>query len=242
MSDKVSQSVTVAAYERLRRDLITGVLPPGSRLKISDLCQSTAINLSAIREALSKLSAEGLVIALPQRGFRAAPVSPTDLMELTRARIEIETVCLRSSLQLGDVDWESAVVAASHAMDRTPPVSPVSHPAVYARWCEVHERFHRALCSACDNSRLLRIRDMLYVESERYRYLATRFAGSRRAATEEHHALVEAALARDGDRLAKIITAHFEITTADLLNSLKRIVVEDGADLGDADLPAALAR
>ena len=67
--------MTVASYERLRRDLITGALAPGSRLKISDLFQSTAINLSAIREALSKLTAEGLVIALPQHGFRAAPVS-----------------------------------------------------------------------------------------------------------------------------------------------------------------------
>ena len=67
--------MTLAAYERLRRDLITGALAPGSRLKISDLFQSTAINLSAIREALSKLTAEGLVIALPQHGCRAAPVS-----------------------------------------------------------------------------------------------------------------------------------------------------------------------
>jgi DNA-binding GntR family transcriptional regulator len=222
--------VTVAAYERLRRDLITGALPPGSRLKISDLCQATAMNLSAIREALSRLSAEGLVIALPQRGFRAAPVSPTDLADLTHARVEIETLCLRRSLQLGDIDWESAVVAASHAMERTPAVSPVTQPAEYARWCEVHEGFHRALCSACDNARLLRIRDMLYLESERYRHLATRFAGSRRAAHDEHQALVEAALDRDGDRAAEVIAAHFQITTADLLNSLKRIAIDGGVE------------
>lgn len=234
--------MTVAAYERLRRDLITGALAPGSRLKISDLCQSTAINLSAIREALSKLSAEGLVIALPQRGFRAAPVSPKDLADLTHARIEIETVCLRRSLQLGDVDWESAVVAASHAMERTPPASPVADPSGYIRWCEVHERFHSALCSACDNSRLLRMRNMLYLESERYRHLATRFADSPRAAKDEHQALLEAALKRDGNRLSEIIRSHFQITTSDLLNSLKRIVIDDGSGAVDVDSPAALAK
>ncbi len=83
---------------------------------------------------------------------------------------------------------------------------------------------------------------MLYLESERYRHLATRFAGSRRAANDEHQALVEAALARDANRLTEIITTHFDITTADLLNSLKRIVIDDASDAEDVDPQAALAK
>lgn len=220
LSDRISRSVTEEAYERLRRDLMSGVLAPGSRLKINDLCQATGLNLSAVREALSKLSSEGFVIALPQRGFRAAPVSRADLADLTRARIEIETACLRRSILLGDVDWESGIAAAAYAMERTPPASPIADPVAYERWCLVHESFHRALCSACDSTWLLRMRDTLFAQSERYRQLSIRSATKRRAATDEHRVLATAVLQRNAAQAVEIITAHFQITSATLLDSL----------------------
>ena len=49
LSDKNSRSVTEAAYDRLRRDLMSGRLPPGGRLKINDLCLAMGLNLSAVR-------------------------------------------------------------------------------------------------------------------------------------------------------------------------------------------------
>ena len=51
----------------------------------------------------SRLSAEGLVVAEPQRGFKVAPVSLEDLADLTKARIEIETLCITNSIEAGGV-------------------------------------------------------------------------------------------------------------------------------------------
>jgi len=219
LSDKTSRSVTEAAYDRLRRDLMSGRLPPGGRLKINDLCSAMGLNLSAVREALSKLSSEGFVIALPHRGFRAAPVSPADLTDLTRARIEIETACLKRSILLGDVDWETGVAAAAYAMDRTPSAPPIADPVGYERWCLVHESFHRALCAACDSTWLLRMRDTLFAQSERYRQLSIRSGTKRRAATDEHRVLATAVLQRNTAQAVEIITSHFQITAATLLDS-----------------------
>ena len=74
MTRDSSSSLTQGAYEALRGDLLACRILPGSRLKIQELCSRLSVSLGAIREALSRLSSESLVIAEPQRGFRVAPL------------------------------------------------------------------------------------------------------------------------------------------------------------------------
>jgi len=94
---------------------------PGSKLKIQDLCGAPSRSAWAPwREALSRLTSEGLVISEPQRGFRAAPISVADLKDLTMVRIEVESLCLKRAIAVGTVDWESRLVAAFHRLSRTP--------------------------------------------------------------------------------------------------------------------------
>ena len=66
------------AYEALRADLLACRVAPGSRLKIQELCLQHAVSLGAIREALSRLTSEGLVVAEPQRGFRVRVERPQE--------------------------------------------------------------------------------------------------------------------------------------------------------------------
>src|SRR6202021_1136455 len=85
---------------------------PGEPLRIGELCKQLEASQGAVREALSRLTSEGLVEALPQRGFRVTPISAEDLRDLTAARIEIEDLCLRHAIASGDVRWEAGLVAA----------------------------------------------------------------------------------------------------------------------------------
>src|ERR1700676_3667331 len=89
MGRDIPQNLTQAAYEGLRADLLACRILPGSRLKIQELCDRFSVSLGAIREALSRLTSEELVVAEPQRGFSAAPISAADLKDLTMVRIEI---------------------------------------------------------------------------------------------------------------------------------------------------------
>ena len=66
-----------------------------------------------MREALRLLSAEGLVEATAQRGFRVTSATEDDLSDLQLIRIEIETIALTRAIELGDVDWEGHVIAAN---------------------------------------------------------------------------------------------------------------------------------
>ena len=111
----VSSSLTQGAYEAIRSDLLACRLQPGAQLKIGELCQEKHVSLSAIREALSRLTSEGLVVAEPQRGFRVAPISVEELNDVTTVRIQLEELCLDRAIAVGNVGWEAHLVAAYHA-------------------------------------------------------------------------------------------------------------------------------
>ncbi|MEN0001295.1 MAG: GntR family transcriptional regulator, partial [Pseudomonadota bacterium] len=67
-----SASITSRAYARLKDDIISGALPPGSKLKIEKLRKTYNAGTSPIREALSLLTSDHLVERIDQRGFRVA--------------------------------------------------------------------------------------------------------------------------------------------------------------------------
>jgi len=216
---KANKSLTSAAYERLRADVLNCRLVPGQRLNINDLCQTMSLNLSAVREALAKLTSEGFVIAEPQRGFRVADISADELRDLYSVRIEIETLCLRRSIALGDVAWEARVLSAFHILTRTDRLSIIKDPVCAAAWWTVHAEYHRALVSACGSPWLLRLRETLFAQSERYRMLSVPLGTIPREIEKEHSDITDAVLARDVDRATGLMTAHLELTTHYLLRA-----------------------
>jgi DNA-binding GntR family transcriptional regulator len=228
--DQGRGSLTEDVYERVRASILAGRYLPGQKLKINELCDELQGSLGAVREALSRLRSEDLVEAQPYKGFSVAPVSPLDLVNLTRARIEVEKLCLASSLVNGDIEWEGRMVALLHQLSRCSPSEAVD------QWSLLHAAFHDELVSACDNTWLLRIHRALHEQSERYRRLSLKLsvdAGAsvrrtHRDVSAEHRRLVEAAIARDVERTCGLIAAHLQRTTDDLLTKLQAPTVEGG--------------
>ena len=230
MSKESSPNMTQGAYEGLRADLLACRILPGKKLKIQELCTRFSVSLGAIREALSRLTSEGLVVAEPQRGFRAAPISASDLVDLTMVRVEIDSLCLRRTIACGDVDWESRLVAAAHRLARTPERTPDDPARSNEDWVEAHAAFHLALVDGCDSLWLLHLHSLLYAQSERYRRLSVPFAISGRNVNEEHQAILNATLAHDAEAAVRLLATHLEATTHILLGA----VVEGRKLLEDA--------
>ena len=92
---------------------------PGTKLRFADLTDRYDCSTSVVREGLTRLAEQGLVQAEPQHGFHVTPLSQDDLDDLTTARCELEGLVLRMSIEHGDIAWESEIVAAHHALDRT---------------------------------------------------------------------------------------------------------------------------
>src|SRR6476619_8661221 len=110
---------TAQVYEALRTDILNTRIEPGSKLKIANLGTRFGVSLSVVREALTRLGEQGLVVANPQRGFSVIELSINDLDDLTSTRIQIESMAVRDAVAHGGLAWEGQVVAAHHRLERT---------------------------------------------------------------------------------------------------------------------------
>ena len=213
------RSLTEDVYGALRADVLFGRRLPGSRIQLRDVADEHGVSLSVVREAVTRLASEDLVVATPQRGFHVRSLSVDDLRDLTWVRIQIETLCVRDSIANGDVDWEANLVSAHHRLAGTPTQLEDGTPNV--GWMAVHGAFHTALCAAAGSPTLERIRRQLFDASELYRYWSATLPARtvqtvRRHADEEHRDICEAALARDADRAVELLTAHINVTALQL--------------------------
>jgi DNA-binding GntR family transcriptional regulator len=181
------------------------------------LQQDLGVGLSAVREALCQLTADGFVIAEEQRGFRAAPVSAKDLMDVTRVRTEVETFAIRDAIANGDVQWEAQIMAEGHKLFKARRADGASPRLIGDAYRSQHAAFHDALVSACTSSWMQRFRRTLHAHSERYRQIAVLYNDQPRNVNEEHRAIMEAALARDADLAAELTTEHINATARILL-------------------------
>ncbi|WP_329236801.1 GntR family transcriptional regulator [Streptomyces sp. NBC_00111] len=208
-------------YAQIREDIFQGVFEPGQRLRLVELSQRFSVSQSVVREALTRLSEQGLVHAAPQQGFSVVTVSLADLNELTEARVEIETLVLRRSMERGGIEWEASVVAAHHHLAGTPGIR--ADGTLNSDWFPVHERFHQTLLEGCGNARLLAAALSLRDAATLYRRWSWPVGhDTERDVEGEHQALVDAVLAKDADAAAALLARHIDRTSEAL-----RLVIEN---------------
>ncbi len=208
------------AYEALQLAIVSCEIAPESKIRIAEVCEIYGFSTGSVREALSRLTADGFVVAEPQKGFRAAPISIDDLKELTESRIEVERLCLKLSIEKGDVSWEGKVLVAHHGLQRIPIRLKDQGNKLNPAWAAQHEEFHLALAAGCQNRWLMRLRQTLYQQSERYRQMSVPLESQQRDIEKEHKDLCDAALDRDIPRASLVLQSHLEKTTEIILNGL----------------------
>jgi DNA-binding GntR family transcriptional regulator len=209
-------SLTQHAYDQLRDALLNCRFESGEPLRIGELQKSLDASQGAVREALSRLTSEGLVQARPQRGFRVTPISAADFRDLTAARIEIEEICLRHAIETGDVRWEARIVAAFHQLSRTAFLEPRARGGCDRRLVALHHSFLDVLVSSPGSFWLARVRQMLQVQEFRYYGRLTSFKPAERDLVGELREVMEAVIARDAARASQLLVLHMR-RTADLL-------------------------
>jgi DNA-binding GntR family transcriptional regulator len=236
MANDAVMNLTVGAYRTLRAEIIACRRRPGEKLVISDICKELGVSLGAVREALSRLASEGLVTAEPQKGFRVAPISQEELEDLTRVRAIVEGHCVEAAMAAGDLKWEAGIVSALYELSRIPLQEPADPDRINEDWSQAHARYHAALVAACDSPWLLRLREILYAQSERYRQLSVPLDRRNRDVNAEHQAIADAVIARDTDRARRLLTEHIARTTRILLEAK---VVEQEQRASDEDRAAS---
>ena len=201
---------------KIKVDILAGRQEPGTRLVLAALVSDYGASMGVVREALSRLVAQGLVEVQAQQGFRVAPVSVPDLKELTEARCHVESLVLRQSLEHGSLEWEATVIAAHHRLSRLPSKDP-ARPDTTEKWTVAHAAFHSALLDGCPNRRLRLVASSLRDSAELYRRWSMPLEHGERDVAAEHAAILAAALSRDTASAAGLLTGHIRHTTRILL-------------------------
>lgn len=199
------------AYHELRQHIIDGRYPPGTKLRVEHLKDVYNVGSGTLREALTRLVSDALVVAEGQRGFRVTPMSLVDLEDITRLRIHIEVDALRESVRRGDDAWEQRVRRSFELL------SAVEQPVSIENrgtWEAYNKRFHEALISAAASPWTYLILRILSQHGERYRRLCIGLEDSRRNVHEEHARIFEAAIQRADARAALALEDHIGTTLA----------------------------
>lgn len=215
--EMVAASIADRAYDRIRADIVFGRLGPGLRLRLDRLAADYGTSVSTLREILSRLSSEGLVIAEGQRGFRVAPVSPAGFEDVAAMRLLLETYALPMSFAAGDLEWESRVVAAHHKLVFMERRILAGDQEVTELWKRYDREFHQALIEACDSQTLLDLYRGVFDQYLRYQMVAVVFRGE--IAAKEHKVLLDCALSRDAERACAVLTEHVNGCVAHTLKS-----------------------
>jgi GntR family carbon starvation induced transcriptional regulator len=205
--ERTDESETIGddGYRRIRADIVLGRLPPGQKLKLDRLKESYGVSISTLREILSRLASESLVLAEGRRGFEVAAVSAENLKELAELRLLLEGHAMEASFARADMEWEGRVVAAHHKLAATEHLmsSNIGEPD---QWKRYDSEFHQAMISNCGSRVLMDAHSAAFDRYFRYQMIALNYRGDEPA--RQHQALLECALARDIARAKSVLLDH----------------------------------
>jgi len=206
-------------YESLRSDILSAQLEPESKLRIEFLSKRYHTGQIPIREALNRLTSEGLVERREQRGFIVSPISADDLMELTKTRSWLEGIALSESIASHTREWEEGLVLAHHRLSQLPRSMSRSVYRINPEWERLHREFHRSLLAGCGSRWLLSFCLQLADQTFRYRQIAFKKAFSKLADTDGHRAIMEASIGGNAVKAVNLLQKHLQFTAQTILES-----------------------
>jgi DNA-binding GntR family transcriptional regulator len=206
--------------DRLRQAILSGSLKPGSKINLEIIRREFNVSLSPLREALARLIAVGLVELHDNRGYTVAPVSLGNLTEITRLRVEFESLALSAAIADGDLTWESDVMRALHRLNRT--IRDPAEAKSLEAWEHAHREFHASLLAGCKMPLLLSFCVMLHNLNDRYRRAFLVAQGGDRNVVNEHSEIAQGAVARDTDYACEKLRDHIQRTGNNLRASLSK--------------------
>lgn len=192
--------------DALRTEILTGGLSPGDRIRVRELEERFGVSHIPIREALRRLGAEGLVEPAPNGATLVSGIAIEDLSGLYDLRRMIECELARRAAPLFTEEGLARVHDAIAELDMR------AGDTESRDFWEAHNRFHQAILAPALSGWAERVLNQIWQSSERYVRLFITAFGDQGTAMADHHEMVAACEAGDGDALAEILARHLTRT------------------------------
>ncbi len=211
-------------YDEIRLDILSGRLAQGQRVSATDLAKRFNISSQPVRDAIIRLTEEGLIYVRPRRGTFVTTINPDRVVELNSAREMIETFSLNHinlSLIGGSSTWNMLTLALTE-MDRV--VSQNRYDYLeYNRW---DYQFHLGLVMLGQNNTITAIYQKLHPHSL-YSMVMYQYASTMHGNHQDHAEIIEYLRNRQIEEAQHLCIRHIQQATAKLLELMGVEHVED---------------
>lgn len=193
------------AYERLKELLLTLQIQPGAPIDERALMRWLSVGRTPLREAIQRLSHEGLIIQVPRRGSWAAPLSITDVQYLIEARRLVEPPAAR--LAAARITPEE-IEQLRTVLERADALVAAGDNAECVRQDQL---FHALVAAGTHNPTLARMVEQVNQELLRYWYVSFIWVGGLSSSFTHHHLILDAIARRDGAEAERLMHEHIDL-------------------------------
>ena len=186
----------------LRERIASGIAAPGSRIVELEVARELGVSRSPVREALLRLSEEGLVAILPYRGAIVVPLQHRRFVELTEFRLALERFALERLIVRGDERAMSRLRAHVAAIRRA------VRSGDRRRIADEDLAMHRSLVASSGNAQLERAYDGILAQIRLYIGVTTARYERDEELAEEHEAMLAAVERKDARAARALLDAH----------------------------------
>ncbi len=209
-------SLSDQAYEWIRRDILACVLQPGQQIVQAQLVENYGVGTTPIREALQRLSHEGLVQTVPRSGYVVSHITLADVRELYEFRSILETAAVRLAiLRASDQQLEQIAGRADFTYV-------YSKHEDYPRYVAMNHGFHCSITAVTGNHRLEESLSRTLDSLSRVFHLVMDMRDSAEDIRTEHVELVTALQARDTERAVVAVNAQISRSAQLVAEALAR--------------------
>jgi DNA-binding GntR family transcriptional regulator len=191
--------------KRLREDILLGVYPAETPLRLQELADRFGTSLMPVREALHRLAAEGLLVSHPRRGATVIGFDAAEALEIS----ELRQVLMSQAARLAVPRLTPADLKELERITQSIDDLLACKILQMDRYLELNGRFHTLLCERSGNrylSRILRSFDALS-RMAMYRYFQS--ADELDRFNDEHRRILHALKRKDAVRVERLVAAHF---------------------------------
>lgn len=191
---------------QLRDAILAGEFKPGERLVELTIAEQLGVSRAPVREALSALEREGLVVSIPRRGYSVIDFDDRDIEEIYSLRYLLEIAAMRRTMERFSPELRSELQGAVDALGLA-----IEQKKDYPSLALLDLAFHEILCRAADHSRLYSAWHTMRMQTWLLIGLTSRTHGDRPyQQSEAHQALLEALVNRDIAKVESLLHEHFE--------------------------------
>ncbi len=202
------------AYERIRHDIISCALAPGVEISETRLCAQHKLGKAPVRMALNRLAHDGLVYAIPRRGYRVAQITVKDIHDVFELRLMLEPAAAR--MAAGKVDAQRLRALDEISRSGYQPGDAKST----ARFLEAHKDFHATIARATGNVRLANAVEQLLDDMTRLLHLGLGLRDRSQEMARERRVLIKALARGDGDTAERISREQIEAARNMVLSAI----------------------